>query len=43
MIITVDDVEIVLSQSSDKAVTIFVEMRDFLSCLSGSELFLKCA
>ena len=28
MIITVDNVEIVLSQSSDKTVTIFVEMRD---------------
>ena len=28
MIITVDNVEIVLSQSSDKTVTLFVEMRD---------------
>ncbi len=28
MIIAVDNVEIVLSQSSDKTVTIFVEMRD---------------
>ena len=28
MIITVDNVEIVVSQSSDKSVTLFVEMRD---------------
>ena len=28
MIITVDNVEIVVSQSSDKTVTLFVEMRD---------------
>ena len=28
MIITVDNVEIVVSQSSDKTVTVFVEMRD---------------
>ena len=28
MIITVDNVEIVVNQSSDKTVTIFVEMRD---------------
>jgi hypothetical protein len=28
MIITVDNVEIVVSQSSDKTVMIFVEMRD---------------
>ena len=28
MIITVDNVEIFLSQSSDKTVTVFVEMRD---------------
>ena len=27
MIITVDNVEIVVSQSSDKSVTVFVEMR----------------
>lgn len=28
MIITVDNVEIVVSQSNDKTVTLFVEMRD---------------
>lgn len=28
MILAVDNVEIVLSQSEDKAVTLFVEMRD---------------
>lgn len=28
MIITVDNVEIVVNQSSDKTVTVFVEMRD---------------
>ncbi len=28
MIVTVDNVEIVISQSSDKTVTVFVEMRD---------------
>ena len=28
MIITVDNVEIIVSQSSDKTITVFVEMRD---------------